>query len=340
MESIQKQFQNPIIVAVACFVVGLLIGWLVIGWWLWPVEYVGAYPRDLVYEEEVEYLRMAIEAYQANGNTEKAIARYNALEEDAQQALTDIAQDPQDLAPETIAAFSTAVGAQLSVAPVEPGATAVPPEVEEAEEGRSWITTALPILCLIFVLVIAAVLIYFFIQRSRPISQAPPTPAMEAQEAARRAEWTDYTDTGAEAPITQFMASYKIGDDLFDDSFSIDSPVGEFLGECGVGISDTIGSGDPKKVTAFEVWLFDKNDIQTVTKVVMSSNAINDPATRQRLEAKGEPVLAEPGGETVLETQTLQMVARVVDMSYGTDSTLPEDSFFDGLILELAVWAK
>jgi hypothetical protein len=44
-------------------------------------------------------------------------------------------------------------------------------------------------------------------------------------------------------------------------------------GECGVGISETIGVGDPKKVTAFEVWLFDKNDIQTVTKVLMSAHA-------------------------------------------------------------------
>jgi hypothetical protein len=136
------------------------------------------------------------------------------------------------------------------------------------------------------------------------------------------------------------MASYKIGDDLFDDSFSIDSSTGEFLGECGVGISDTLGGGDPKKVTAFEVWLFDKNDIQTVTKVVMSSHAFNDEATKQRLEAKGEPVMAEPGSEVRLETQTLQLVAKVVDRGYGGDPSLPGQSFFDNLILELAVWSK
>jgi hypothetical protein len=135
------------------------------------------------------------------------------------------------------------------------------------------------------------------------------------------------------------MASYKLGDDLFDDSFSIDSASGEFLGECGVGISETIGVGDHKKVTAFEVWLFDKNDIQTVTKVLMSEHAYNDPAIRQRLEAKGEPVLLEPGVETVLETQSLQLVARTTAMSYG-NSEMPEDSFFEHLLLELAVWTK
>ena len=101
-------------------------------------------------------------------------------------------------------------------------------------------------------------------------------------------------------PIAQFMTTYVLGDDLFDDSFSIDSPSGEFLGECGIGISETIGVGEPKKVTAFEVWLFDKNDIQTVTKVLMSSHAFNDSATFQRLQAKGEPFLVERGKQVVL----------------------------------------
>jgi hypothetical protein len=139
--------------------------------------------------------------------------------------------------------------------------------------------------------------------------------------------------------MAQFMASYKLGDDLFDDSFSIDSPGGEFLGECGVGISETIGVGDPKKVTAFEVWLFDKNDIQTVTKVLMSAHAFMDDTVRQRLAAKGEPVQATPGSQVVLETATLQLVARVVDMAYG-EGALPEESFFDNMIIELAVWQK
>jgi hypothetical protein len=140
-------------------------------------------------------------------------------------------------------------------------------------------------------------------------------------------------------PIAQFMTAYTLGDDLYDDSFSIDSATGEFLGECGVGVSDTIGVGDPKKVSAFEVWLFDKNDIQTVTKVLMSDHAYNDPDSTQKLAAKGEPVLVTPGKSVVLETATLQMEARVVDISYGQGS-MPYGSFFDRLTLELAIWPK
>jgi hypothetical protein len=135
------------------------------------------------------------------------------------------------------------------------------------------------------------------------------------------------------------MTTYLAGDDLYDDSFSIDSPTGEFMGECGVGIADTIGVGEPKRVSAFEVWLFDKNDIQTVTKVVMSHHVYNDEAGHNRLAAKGEPVLASPGAEVILDTETLQMNVRVVDMSYG-GGALPDNSFFDRVTLELAIWEK
>mgnify|MGYP001824570785 CR=1 FL=1 len=135
------------------------------------------------------------------------------------------------------------------------------------------------------------------------------------------------------------MTSYQHGDDMYDDSFSIDSPSGEFLGECGVGISETVGVGDPKRVTAFDVWLFDKNDIQTVTKVLMSAHAFGDSELQQQLAAKGEPVLVELGGETVLETQTLQLVARIVDIAYG-DSAMSADNFFERFILELEVSQK
>jgi hypothetical protein len=71
----------------------------------------------------------------------------------------------------------------------------------------------------------------------------------------------------------------------------------------------------------------------------MSDHAFHDETINQRLSAKGEPILVEPGTQIVLETQTLQMVVRVVDIGYG-DGALPPQSYFDRLILELAVWTK
>jgi hypothetical protein len=155
----------------------------------------------------------------------------------------------------------------------------------------------------------------------------------------RAAEKTDFAAVGEIAPISQYMSTYILGDDLYDDSFSIETPAGEFLGECGSGISETIGVGDPKKVTAIEVWLFDKNDIRTVTKVLMSDHAYNDQALRTKLSPKGEAVLAEPSGVTVLETQTLRVQVRIVDLRYG-EGSLPPHSFFERLTVEIAAWPK
>ena len=140
-------------------------------------------------------------------------------------------------------------------------------------------------------------------------------------------------------PLATFRTTYTLGDNLYDDSFSIESGNGDFLGECGVGIGDLIGVGDPKKVSAFEVWLFDKNDIQTVTKVLMSRYTFQDEATRNRMAAKGDPILGEPGAVVVLETASLQVEARIVDQSYG-GGALPAESFFERMTIELRAASK
>ncbi len=152
-------------------------------------------------------------------------------------------------------------------------------------------------------------------------------------------EKTDFESMGSDPPIVQFMTTYLHGDDLYDDSFSIETPSGEFLGECGVGVSETIGSSDVKNVTAFEVWLFDKNDIRTVTKVLMSDHAFNDDSIRARLAPKGEAVKAEGSTRVMLETASLRVQARIVDISYSSGA-MPPNSVFERITIELASWKK
>jgi cytoskeletal protein RodZ len=218
------------------------------------------------------------------------------------------------------------------------GTPIAPTAAAPASKPSSFLIYALGVLC-VLTLIVAAVLLYLFVFRKGKGGPKGQSLVQQETDASKAAVKTDFGAQGQEAPIAQFMSTYMLGDDLYDDSFSIDSPTGEFLGECGVGISDTIGVGDPKKVTAFEVWLFDKNDIQTVTKVLMSEHAFNDPTIRQRLASKGEPVLIGPDKKVLLETATLTLEARVVDMNYGSGA-LPQNSFFERLTLELAVWPK
>jgi hypothetical protein len=57
------------------------------------------------------------------------------------------------------------------------------------------------------------------------------------------------------------------------------------------------------------------------------------------LEAKGELIQVEPQKQIMLETETLQLLATVVDLQYG-DGSMPESSYFERVTLELAIWRK
>jgi hypothetical protein len=324
MDAIREQFENPLVTGIIGFVVGTVIGLIVLGWGLFPVQWTDAGPVDLRSDAQVDYMRMAIDSYTLQQNSELAKERWNALGDKAPDALAAIQAEPGEQKQGDINAFAAVV----QVAPAE--------EAAPAEEGGSSLTLLL-VMCLVTVVLAGALAAYFLLRQGR--STGTVSPAAQAQEVTSQIERTDYAALGQETPMSQFMTTYMLGDDLFDDSFSIDSPSGEFLGECGVGISEAIGVGEPKKVAAFELWLFDKNDIQTVTKVLMSQHAFMDESLRNRLATKGEPFQADPGSEMVLETATLRLVARVVDMTYG-GGAMPANSFFERVTLELAVWPK
>jgi hypothetical protein len=337
MDNIREYLKRPLVTGILGLVVGLIIGLFVLGWGLWPVQWYNAAPANLHPGYQDMWLRMAIISYGATGDAATAKVEYDALGTSAAETLASVITNPRGIDPNQIAQFEAAVSAVTQVQPgtAQPGAT----PTSTAGGGRSNLTTLLMVMCGVTLLVGAAIVVYFFLQGRKRSGGFTPAMQLPTSEAETPPGWMNYPAPSEQAPMAQFMASYKAGDDLFDDSFSIDSPSGEFLGECGVGISETIGVGVPKKVTAFEVWLFDKNDIQTVTKVLMSAHAFTDPTIRQKLEAKGEPFQAVSGGQTILETATLKLVARVVDMSYG-QGAMPENSYFDSLVLELAIWQK
>jgi hypothetical protein len=321
--------KKPFVAAALGLLVGIFIGLVVLGWGLWPVQWTNASPAFLRPDLQEDYLRMTIESYVSNPVKELAIQRYQALGEDAPLVLNRIKSAYPDQ--NAILNFSKAVQGS------SPSTTTTPAAGQEPAKKNSFPG----FLIIAGALVVFAILGFAVFKYLLPLFRRPPMEGSvpRVRDAANQSDLTDYSSQGEEQPIAQFMTTYVLGDDLFDDSFSIDSPSGEFLGECGIGISETIGVGEPKKVTAFEVWLFDKNDIQTVTKVLMSTRAFNDVATFQRLQAKGEPFMVERGKQVVLETAALQLVATASDMEYG-QGALPEDSYFERLTLEIAVWPK
>ena len=327
---------NPMYLGAAALVVGLIFG-LILAWGVWPVQYVDAAPEHLHENFQVDYMRMVIDSYNLNADNSLALQRIALLGEAKDSIIQQVSNNPGTQDGE---GFKVMLQIGSGLAPDTGGDTAVSPpatgQEEETASSGSGSRTLLLAACGVTGVLLVAFGVFFFL-RQRDRVPGSRTAASRAQEFTRETEQTDYESMGQDTPIAQWMTTYLIGDDLFDDSFSIDSLNGEFLGECGVGIADTIGVGEPKRVSAFEVWLFDKNDIQTVTKVLMSGHAMNDESTYARLEAKGEPVLATPAGTVVLETKTLRMAVRVMDMDYGTGH-MPENSFFQRVTLELAIW--
>jgi hypothetical protein len=349
MEKVREMLKNPLYVGIAAGLLGLIVGWFVIGWGLWPVTYYDAAPVNMRSDLRVDYLRMSIDSFSKNQDANLAKRRYAELGPDGSKILDEIRKAPGKTFPDDITKFSNALAlpagqqpvTQATTIPGTPAATKpaalLPTTAATAAASDGGSSMLLVVLCIVL-LVIGGALAYIFLIRNRKGGDLFQM-FRGSKKTVVQTQQPEYQAPGVEAPIAQFMTTYKLGVDLYDDSFSIDSPTGEFLGECGVGISKNIGVGDPKKVTAFEVWLFDKNDIQTVTKVLLSENGYNDQATLQELQAKGEPVLITPGSEVYLQTATLQLTARVVDMNYG-QGALPQNSFFDRLTLELAIWPK
>ena len=373
MEKIRNLFKNPLYTGIAGLIIGLIIGLPILGWWLWPVQWKDADASYLRQDLKAQYLCMIVDSYKVNQNAQLASARLDSMGINLQEspfALDSLQTGGCSYAPTD----KTVMALKSALAGITPSTIGTPASGTAAITALPTFVTTLPavtpvatlstttsskggtsgillgLLCVLF-LGIGGLLIYIFFFRNRkPREQIPPTAEAHDYEnpleepgysapAPQKPTTSATSSATADIPAAHFMTTFVIGDDLYDDSFSVDAANGEFLGECGVGISDTVGVGEPKKVSAFEVWLFDKNDIQTVTKVLMSSKAMNDPATRQRLASKGEPVLVEPGQQILLETASLQLQAKVVEMVYG-QGALPAGSYFERLTLELSVWAK
>jgi hypothetical protein len=323
--------ERPAIALAVAFIVGFIIGLVGFGWGLTPLEFTDAGPQDMLPEQQETYLRSLADLYSFDGNQAR-VREALAIWPEADQAACQMAAQTLDPAE---ASRLTALAAVLNGAGCD--ATVVGPigEVEEEEGGGFLLICGLALLLL---LILGA--IYWVWQR-----QTQPLDTMarryDVEDMEGEAPAIESTSAGAETvPVARFRTTYSRGHDTYDDSFSIENSASEFLGECGVGISESIGVEGPKNVTAFEVWLFDKNDIRTVTKVVMSDHAFFDEALKAKLAPKGEPVLAREGETVVLETASLIINARLTDLVYGESGELPSQSFFDNFTVELSAWAK
>lgn len=138
-------------------------------------------------------------------------------------------------------------------------------------------------------------------------------------------------------PLIHYQATYKLGDDFFDETFSLDDKEDKFIGECGIGIAETINNTDPKAVTAFEIWLFDRDDVHTPTHFLLSDFAYTSEVMLERLKNKGRYDLIEVDKPYEVLSETLKMIVVVTELEYGTGSS-GKRSYFNKAVFDVRVW--
>lgn len=337
---------------VVAFIVGLLIGWFLFGWQIAPVQWSNATMQDLRGADQQMFLATQAEAYALTQDNRTAVERLQTL--GTQQAVAELGAQVVQQAEATgdvvmadrIRAMSASLG--LTIPAAASDATPAAPAAEQPKEGGSNLFTILGLLLLVGGVVLAAwlllrgraaqdhdadadgddfvteVLIEEDQPASRPARMSSPAGAPTAAAAAERGS------AGQE-----FMAAFDQGDVSYDQSFDIEGSDGAYWGECGLTMSETV-QGDPERVTALEVWLFDKSDIRTVTKVLMSDYAYGNQALREKLSSRGDAVLLAPDLGFVLDAQTLRLMGKIVVMEYD-DSQAPARGAIRRLRVQLRV---
>jgi len=374
MTKLNQLVQRYALAALALsFVVGVLLGLVVLGWWLWPVQYKPPTPADLSEAWRRDYVSMVADSFAQTGDAATARQRLEGLlypgqdAADLGQQILALAQQQAAIGAEDAARLEALAGLlQAPAAEVIP--TTAPGTPVTPAQTPNWVSRLAKVLGLVILVlvILAGLLLLVYLLQSRtaapPVEEevetrlstaaagpatsskparstataAPPTvspvPALTREPTVAPAE--PVPAPAAPTALGPYVATYNLGDIDFDMSFGIESAGGDFLGECGLGMAETIGSGDVQRVTAFEVWLFDKTDIRTVSLVVASAHAHGDQALRAKLSSRGEVVLADRGATFAIKTSTLRLEGRVLDLAYGGGDG-PAQSYFTSLSVEL-----
>ena len=151
------------------FVVGLLIGWLVIGWGLWPVTWTNALVQDLRPDLRNQYIAMVADSYAQTGNLDQARGRLSGWSD---EELAQVIADAQEvLVARDIAAARNVQSLAAAVGATAGGASSGPSQAQPAPSAASGapnVVSRLRSVCtaLIFiVLAIAALLLLIFLFR-------------------------------------------------------------------------------------------------------------------------------------------------------------------------------
>lgn len=216
-------------------------------------------------------------------------------------------------------------GGEPATEPPAAEPTAEQPAAPEGEGGFTWTQW---IVCCLGLIVLGIAIWLFGRWRFARLRKQRTTPQVE---------WKGE----GPAPLKVWTGTYehKSAHNNYDEFFTIETGDGDFLGESGVGIMKAVPGTDPKQVMAFDVGLFDKTDITTLSRVVMSEDAYNNDQelmTNIQNNPLAEAILAQPGKEFTLETSALRVAAKIEEVEYGEGGK----TYFNKLKMTLNVFLQ
>ena len=320
MEKITDKIKaSPLSAMGLAFLVGVLLGWLAIGWWFWPVSWTDADPWDLRVEHQEVYVTLVAKSYAQSRNADlvkEVLAGWDP------QVLADLIGTLQDQAPDPVRQQLTDLALALGLPEAESPGQGEP----EANQPAPLLRNRLVTVCGTAVVVLVAFVLIIFAVSTRPwesiLGWAQRAQAVRTPEPA----------TG------HFVSTYALGRDDYDDYFSIETSSGRFLGECGLSIGRILGRETPRRVTALEMVLFDSFDHRTETRMLMSRHAYEDTGLQHELVTRGELVLVEPDVQVLVETNNLQLLATITGAEYADQE--PAEGVFQSVVVDLDIRIK
>ena len=343
---IQPQLPKPrmILLLLGSFIFGMIWAYLIV-----PTNFFDASPSQLSASQRDQYLKLV-----AGSNASGLYAENDVL--------TLLRRVEEPAANVSRLAQQESGQVQWALQQLEPLAAQAGPG-ETAPSGGDMLSSVLTFLLavVLFVLVINVIALVWglllggywerLVNRLKPKTEADLEAERVRQDIRRRKELQEQMEkeaaqqaaaSGLGAPIMQRISPYKKGRP-YDDSFAIEDANDMFLGECGATVAKTIGDNE---LTAIEIWLFDKEDfVRTLSKLLVSEHAFNDPALRSEMDAKIENpaediVVIAPGATIQLETKMIVAEAKVADLKPGTDGSLPPNSHFEEITLQMSAWER
>ena len=176
----RDRLANPLWRGALIFLIGLVVGWFVFGWLLFPVKYTNAYPNELQPEVVNDYLLMTAESYAATGDLRTAAKRLRYWEpEELAVMVLSLAQSLETTDPAG-AAYLQVLARDLHLSSA-PGSSSAPPPASGFNFW--WLLSA--ILALVVLVILIKIAQRFGWLKPRTRSQPEEKPAItEGEEVA------------------------------------------------------------------------------------------------------------------------------------------------------------